>query len=67
MRDYIDIVEHRDSIRLLEKYRIDHALLNKNEPLVSILEQTLGWRVVRTEGAGNDRYELFAKSSIPRK
>jgi hypothetical protein len=62
--DYLDIFRLRKALPLLEKYRIDHALLRKDEPLSYVLERTPGWSVLRSEGAGSDRYELLAKSSI---
>lgn len=64
--DYLDIFRLRNALPLLEKYRIDHALLRKDEPLSYVLERTPGWTVVRSEGAEQDRYELFAKSGIVR-
>jgi hypothetical protein len=60
--DYLDIFRLRKALPLLDKYRIDHALLRKNEPLSYVLERTPGWNVVRTEGEGEDQYELFANS-----
>ena len=65
--DYLDIFRLRNALPLLEKYRIDHALLLKDQPLTYVLERTPGWSVLRVEGVGSDRYELLAKSSVPGK
>jgi hypothetical protein len=62
--DYLDIFRIRNTVHLLDKYRIDHALLLKDQPLSYVLERTPGWSVVRTEGIGGDRYELFVRSNI---
>jgi len=62
MKDFIDILHLRDSLALLDKYRIDHVLLRKSEPFCYLLERTPGWKVLRTEGSGNDQYELFARA-----
>ncbi|MGA8669794.1 MAG: hypothetical protein WB679_07955 [Terracidiphilus sp.] len=60
--DYLDIFRLRNPLPLLDKYRVDHALLRKDEPLSYVLERSPGWSVVRTEGQGQDRYELFVNS-----
>jgi hypothetical protein len=61
--DYLDIFRLRNAMALLDKYGIDHALLLKDQPLSYVLERTPGWKVLRIEGVGEDRYELFAKLS----
>jgi hypothetical protein len=62
MKDFIDILHLQNSLALLDKYRIDHVLLRKSEPFCYLLERTPGWKVLRTEGSGNDQYELFARA-----
>lgn len=60
--DYLDIFRIQNPTRVLEKYRIDHVLIRKNEPLAYVLERTTGWTVVRTEASNGGEYELLAKS-----
>jgi hypothetical protein len=62
MKDFIDILHLQNSLALLDKYRVDHVLLRKSEPASYLLERTPGWKVLRTEGSGNDQYELFART-----
>jgi hypothetical protein len=61
MKDFIDLLRARDSLKILDKYRIDHVLLRYDETFTYLLERTPGWRAVRTEGSGQDRYELFVR------
>ncbi len=69
MKDYIDIVGIKDPVRILEKYRIDHAILSKNEPVAYVLEHTAGWKIVQDEHVGPDEYVLLenthAAAGIP--
>ncbi len=62
MKDFIDILHSQNSLALLDKYRIDHVLLRKSEPLSYLLERIPGWKVVRSEGAGDNQYELFVRA-----
>lgn len=59
MQDYLGIVGIKDPARLLEKYRIDHAILSKNEPIAYVLEHTAGWKVIQDESVGTDEYLLL--------
>jgi len=61
LRDYIDIMELRDSLNLMDKYRIDHVLLPQAMSLSYLLERTPGWTVLRREGTGGATFELFAR------
>jgi hypothetical protein len=61
MQDFIDILHFKNSLALLDKYKIDHVLLRKSEPLSYLLERIPGWKLVRSEGAGDSQYELFAR------
>jgi hypothetical protein len=63
MSDFLDILHSHDSLRLLDKYGIDHVLLRQDEPLSYLLEHTQGWKIVRQEGEGHDQYTLFARAS----
>lgn len=61
MRDFVDIVRLRDTLNLMDKYRVDHVLFRQQEPLAYLLERTQGWKVVAKEGSGDNEYELFAR------
>jgi hypothetical protein len=63
MQDFIDTLHSHDSLKLLDKYRIDHVLLRKEEPLIYLLERTPGWKVVQIEGTGHDQYELIERAT----
>lgn len=61
MRDYLGIIRLQGSLDLLDKYKIDHVLTQKGAPISYLLEHTLGWKILRTEGSGSKQYELFAR------
>jgi hypothetical protein len=61
MQDFIDMLHSHDSLNLLDKYKIDHVLLRREEQLIYLLERTPGWKVVRQEGSGHDAYELMER------
>ena len=61
MKDFLDVLQLRDSLSVLDKYRIDHVFLRKEEPFVYLLERTPGWKVIGNEGSGHDEYDLFAR------
>jgi hypothetical protein len=62
-RDYLDVIQFHEPFKILEKYRIDHALLIADMPLAYLLQHTQGWRMVMQEGTGDRTYLLFAKTS----
>ena len=66
MSDFLDILHSHDSLRLLDKYGIDHVLLRQDEALSYLLEHAQGWVVVRQEGEGHDQYTLFARDPAAR-
>ena len=45
-KDYIDILELKDSIALLDKLRIHYVLFPPNEPLTYLLTQDSAWKVL---------------------
>ena len=61
MKDFIDIVRLQNTLGLLDKYRIDHVLMRKNDPLSYLLEHLPAWRIARTEGSGDNPFVLFAR------
>jgi hypothetical protein len=62
LQDFLDIMRFQEPLKLLDKYRIDHVLLNANDPLVFLLERTPGWRVEKREGAGDGAHVLLART-----
>jgi hypothetical protein len=64
-RDYLEIMQFHEPFKILDKYRIDHALLLADMPLAYLLERTPEWRMVMQEGAGDRTYVLFARTSGP--
>jgi hypothetical protein len=49
-RDYLDLIQIRNPLELLNKYKIDHVLFEEQAPLVFVLERTTGWRVALRDG-----------------
>ena len=47
--DYLSAVKLRHPFDVLDKRKIDYALLEANEPLVSVLEQSPAWRVIYSD------------------
>ncbi|HUX43820.1 MAG TPA: hypothetical protein VMV57_03620 [Terracidiphilus sp.] len=62
LKDYLDIVQFRNSLALMDKYHVDHALLQENQALSYLLHHTPGWTVVRSEGTGDLAYTLFVRT-----
>lgn len=63
LKDFLDIEGLHDSLRLLDRYRIDHVLLKVDEPLAYLLERTPGWIVASREGQDTHACVLFARSA----
>jgi hypothetical protein len=42
-KDYLDIIRIKDSLGLLDKYKIRYVLYEKDSPLVYLLQHTGGW------------------------
>ena len=61
-QDFLDIMFLHDTFHLLDKYRIDHLLLSKKAALSYMLEHQPGWKVLRTEGKGDNAFELFGRT-----
>ena len=62
LADDLGIVHVAEPLKILDKYRVDHVLIQAVLPLSTFLEKVPGWRVVKREGAGMDTYELFEKT-----
>jgi hypothetical protein len=63
LQDILDITRFHEPLKLLDKYRIDHVLLNAGDPLVFLLERTPGWQVEKREGTGDAARVLLAKTA----
>lgn len=62
MRDFISIMGVRNSLELLDRYGIDHAVLNQDQPLAYLLLRTPGWVISDRELAGETHYILLVRS-----
>jgi len=60
LQDYLPAMYAQDSLRILDKYRIDHVLVMKSMPLSYLLSHTGGWHVVAREGTGAETFVLYA-------
>lgn len=63
MKDFMDVIHFQDSLRILDKYSIDHVLLRNDQPLAYLLQHTQGWTVVHREQVGQEQYLLFARNT----
>lgn len=63
LKDFLDIFQVHDSFRLMEKYRVDHVLVDADLPLAYLLEHTTGWVVVAREGKESAACVLFARTA----
>ncbi|HEY1806467.1 MAG TPA: hypothetical protein VGG45_18490 [Terracidiphilus sp.] len=62
LQDYLAIQNLQDSSKLMDRYAVDHALIQANTPLSFALEHSPSWRVEMQEGTGDNQYVLFAKT-----
>jgi hypothetical protein len=60
--DYIAVQNNPDALNLLEKYRVDHALIQANVPLAARLTAAPGWHALMREGEGDNAYILFGRA-----
>jgi hypothetical protein len=65
LQKFLAIQNIQEPLKLLDAYRIDHALIFANSPLAYVLEHAEGWRVLRRERADDNVYELFEKVGGP--
>lgn len=68
MAEYRSIVAGQNSYALMEKYRVDHALLKDDMLIAGMLQHAPGWHEVMREKAWEGNYILFARDtgSAPR-
>ena len=62
LKDYLDIIRMQNTLELLDKYHIDHALLLRGDALSYLLEHVPGWTLVRSEGPQDGGFLLFART-----
>jgi len=62
LQDYLAIQGLQQPFGLLQRYQVDHALVQANSPLAFALRHSADWRLVMQEGAGQNTYALFAKA-----
>ncbi|HEV2214859.1 MAG TPA: hypothetical protein VGR64_06185, partial [Terracidiphilus sp.] len=66
LHDYLDIENVGDSpLKMMDSYRVDHALLKKGMGLAYVLEHAPGWRLASSETCGDTVYLLFARTATP--
>lgn len=63
LKDFLDMSRIRNTFGLLDKYKIDHILIWKSQPLVYLLDHSTGWKVARTEGTGDHAVVLYERAS----
>jgi len=61
MQDYGLMVQGHNTLDLMNKYHIDHALLKEDLSVTYLLEHTPGWQIIGREKAWEGEYLLFAK------
>jgi hypothetical protein len=62
MKDYRSIMMAQNAFELMDKYRVDHALLRDDLPITYLLEHSPGWTVIQREKAWEGEYLLLAKT-----
>ena len=50
LRDYVDIINLKNSLFLLQKYQIRYVLFERDSPLVYLLQQTPDWQPLYDDG-----------------
>ena len=61
--DYLGAMYGIEPLEVLNKYRIDHVLVEESQPLSYLLKHTPGWTVLQREKAPEGQYILFAKTA----
>ena len=51
LKDYLDIIELKNSLSLLDKHQVRYVLFEKDAPLVYLLEQTNHWQSLYDDGS----------------
>jgi hypothetical protein len=61
LADYLGIMNDRDALELMDRYRVDHVLLQDPSPLAYLLQHTPGWKVERREITDSFTFVLYSK------
>jgi hypothetical protein len=62
MAEYRSIMEAHNAFALMDKYRVDHALVKDYLPITDLLLHSPGWREVKREKSYEGDYILFART-----
>lgn len=62
MAEYGSIMAGHNAFALMDKYRVDHALVKDGLPITSLLKQSPAWCEMRRERSYEGDYILFAKA-----
>jgi hypothetical protein len=62
-KDFLDIVYIRNTYADLDKYHIDHVLVNAKSSIAYMLLHQPGWKLAQTEGEGDRSYDLIVRSA----
>ena len=57
------MMEGHNAFQLMDKYKVDHALLKDDMPVTNLLEQSPQWQVMTREKAWQGEYILFVKTA----
>ena len=63
-KDFLDIENLRAPQALLDKYRVDHALIRADSALALVLSRSPEWRVEMREGSGDNAFVMFARNPV---
>jgi hypothetical protein len=63
MAEYRSIMFANHAFPLMDKYRVDHALVKDDEPITYLLENSPAWHIIMREKAWEGEYLLFAKTN----
>jgi len=61
LKDYLDAEQLKDSLQIMDKYRIHYVLLPPDYPLAYLLKNNTGWKVIFTD----DVAMIFERASLP--
>jgi hypothetical protein len=61
MKDARSILAGQNAFELMDKYRVDHALVKDDAALADLLEHSTAWRLEKREKAWEGEYLMFAK------
>lgn len=65
-QDYLAAMYGVGSLETLDRYGIDHVLLQVQEPVTYLLQRSAGWQIVASEKTAGGTYVLFKRDPISR-